>query len=108
MAKGWNRASFDFRVRPNKVTRDIGQADLMVPTAGDGGRLRLVLVCLACGVMLSLLWVWTILMLLAVAGAGPGRWLYPIVGGAALLFSAALYVFSVWDFERARQWARDA
>ena len=108
MEKGWDRASFDFRVRPDKVIRDIRQPDLMVPSRAGDGRLRLALLCSACGVMLSLLWVWTILMILSVAGAGPGRWLYPIVGCAALVFSAVLYLVSAWDFERARRWARDA
>jgi hypothetical protein len=108
MEKGWDRASFDLNVRPDKVIRDIRQPDLMVPSLARDGRLRLALLCSACGGMLSLLWVWTILMILSVAGVGPGGWLYPIVGCAALVFSVALYLFSVWDFERARQWARDA
>jgi hypothetical protein len=108
MSKGWDRASFDFNVRPDKIVRDISQLDLMVPTVVDGGRVKLALLCLASGVLLSLLWVWTTLMLLAIAGHGPGRWFYPIVGCAALAFAVGLYIFSRWDFDRQRRWGREA
>ena len=107
MPKGWDRASLAFRTRPNKIVRDVSQRDLMVPTGGEG-RLRLFGLCFAAGVMLSLLWVWTILMLFAVAGHGVGRMLYPIVAGAAVLFTVALYLFSTWDFERQSRWGREA
>ena len=61
----------------------------------------------ACGVMISLLFVWTVMMELAILGADPGRWFYPIVGGAALVFAGAIYALSTWDFERQRRWSRE-
>jgi hypothetical protein len=36
MAKGWNRASFDMNVRPDKVVRNISQQHLLVPSMADG------------------------------------------------------------------------
>jgi hypothetical protein len=108
VAKGWNRASLEFTTRPDKVVRDVSQRDLMVPTVVGEGRVRLALMCVACGAMLSVLWVWTALMLLAVADRGIGGWFYPVVGGSAIVLSVALYVFSTWDFERQRRWGREA
>ena len=57
MAKGWDRASLDYNVRPDKSERDISQQDLLIPTLGNGGRLELLLVSAACGLMLAFLWV---------------------------------------------------
>ncbi len=108
MSKGWNCASFDFRVRPDKIYRDVSQADLMVPTVVDGGKGKLAALCAACGVMLSLLSVWPALMMLSIMGAGPGRWFYPIVSGAAVFFAVALYVFSNWGVSRQEEWGREA
>jgi hypothetical protein len=107
VGKGWNRASFDFNTRPDKMIRDISQVDLIVPTVARG-RVHLALVCLACGAMLSLLWVWTSLWMLEVLGLGLGGWFYPVVAAAALAASVALYVFSTWDFGRQEAWGREA
>jgi hypothetical protein len=106
MGKGWNRASFDFRVRPDKVVLDVSQQDLLVPVA-DGG-LKLLWLCAACGVMIALLYVWTTLLALTILGLGVGGWFYPIVLGAAVITTVGLYIFASWDFSRARRWARDA
>ena len=38
MGKGWERASFEMNTRPDKIVRDISQADLFVPTVVDGGQ----------------------------------------------------------------------
>lgn len=108
MGKGWNRASFDFRVRPDKVVLDVSQQDLLVPSAVDGGPFKLLGLCAACGIMISLLYVWTTLLALTILGVGVGRWFYPVVLGSAVLTTAGLYVFASWDFSRARRWARDA
>jgi hypothetical protein len=106
VSKGWDRASLDFKVRPDKVVRDFSRQDLMVPTVVRG-RLHLAVLCLLCGVMLSLLWVWTVLVEVTVLGADLGGWFYPIVGSSALVFAAALYAFSTWDFDRQARRALD-
>jgi len=106
--KGWDRASLDLNTRPDKVVRDISRDDLLVPTDVGDGRLRLAGLCAACGVMLALLWVWTALMLFSLTDHGVGRWFYPIVGASAVVLSVALYVFASWDFERQREWGREA
>jgi hypothetical protein len=108
MGEGWNRASFDFRVRPDKVVLDISQKDLFVPTVVDGGRLKLFALCAACGLMIAALYVWTTLLAVSILGLGLGRWFYPVVLASAAAITAGLYVFASWDFSRARRWARDA
>jgi hypothetical protein len=108
MGKGWNRASFDMNVRPDKIVRDVSYQDLFVPTVVDGGRLKLLALCAACGVMIAALYVWTTLLALAILGFGLGRWFYPVVLAFAVVVTAGLYVFASWDFSRARRWARDA
>ena len=104
--KGWDRASLDLNVRPNKVERDISRADLLVPT--DDSRLRLLAVCLACGAMISLLFVWTVLAMFALMGLVSARTVYTVVVGAAIVAGLALFAFATWDFKRAEEWARDA
>jgi hypothetical protein len=107
MGKGWDRASLDRVVRPNKVKRGISQDDLIIPKLGNGGTLELLLVSAACGLMLAFLLVWTTLLLLTFLGLGVGRWFYPIVFGAAAVGGAAIFIFSRWDFERNKRWAEE-
>jgi hypothetical protein len=104
--KGWDRASLDFNVRPDKVERDISRADLLVPT--NDSRLRLLAICLACGAMISLLFVWTTLAMFALMGLVSARTVYTIVVGAAIVAGLAVFVFATWDFKRAEEWARNA
>jgi hypothetical protein len=104
--KGWDRASLDFNVRPDKVVRDISRADLRAPSAQrKGGTL---LLCLACGVMISILFVWTTLAMFATMGLISARWVYAIVLAVAVVTGLLLYVFATWDFKRWREWAGDA
>lgn len=107
VAKGWDRASLEFNTRPDKAERDVSQQDLLLPMLGTGGKLELLLVSAACGLMLALLWVWTTLLLLTFLGLGVGRWFYPIVFGAALIAAVAIFGFACWDFERNRRWAEE-
>ena len=83
MAKGWDRASLDRVVRPDKVERDISQQDLLLPIVGNGGKLELLLVSAVCGLMLAFIWVWTTLMVLTILGHGVGRWLIHELRGRA-------------------------
>jgi hypothetical protein len=108
VGKGWERASFEMNTRPDKIVRDISQADLFVPTVVDGGRLKLLALCAACGLMIAALYVWTTLLAVSILGLRLGRWFYPVVLASAAAISAGLYVFASWDFSRARRWARDA
>jgi hypothetical protein len=95
MGKGWERASFEMNTRPDKIVRDISQADLFA-------------LCAACGLMIAALYVWTTLLAVSILGLGLGRWFYPVVLASAAVITAGLYVFASWDFSRARRWARDA
>jgi hypothetical protein len=107
VAKGWDRASLDYNVRPDKSERDVSQQDLLLPMVGNRGKLELLLVSAGCGLMLAFLWVWTTLTVLTILGHGVGRWFYPSVFGAALLGAAAIFSFGCWDFARNRRWAEE-
>jgi hypothetical protein len=107
MAKGWDRASLDRNVRPDKIERNVSQQDLLIPTLGSGGKLELLLISAACGLMLAFLWVWTTLLVLTILGHGVGRWFYPLVFGAALVGAVAIFSFATRDFERNRRWAEE-
>jgi hypothetical protein len=102
----WDRASFERNTRPNRVDRDISRSDLFVPE-GDS-KIRLLAICLACGVMFSLLFVWTTLGLAATMGLNSARWLYAIVLTAAIVAALGLFVFASRDFRRWREWAEHA
>jgi hypothetical protein len=58
--------------------------------------------------MFSILFVWTTLAMAAIMGLISAAWVYAIVLTVAIVFGIALFVFATWDFERWRQWARDA
>lgn len=95
--------SLDFNVRPDKVVRDVSQADLLVP---DGERgVRQLGICLACGVMFSLLFVWTPLAMASLLGFVSAAWVYAIVLAVALLGGIGLFGLATWDFRRWREWA---
>ena len=102
----WDRPSLDFNVRPDRIDRDISRVDLLAPVGG--GPVRLFAVCLACGVMLSLLFVWTTLGMVAVMGLISARWVYAIVGTVAVVAGLALFAFASWDLKRWRDWAEHA
>ena len=108
MGKGWDRASFELNTRPDKMSRDVGREDLLVPTIVGGGPLKLAGLCLACGLMLAVLWLWPILTIAGILGLGLDLWIYPVIGGIGFVAGAALFVFSRWDFERAERWGREA
>jgi hypothetical protein len=102
----WDRPSLDLNVRPDKVVRDISRYDLRAP-AGRGN-LRLFAVCVACGVMFSLLFVWTTLTMAAILGLVSARWVYSVVVLVAIVSSVALFVFGSRDLKRWREWAERA
>jgi hypothetical protein len=93
-------------VRPDKVVRDIGRSDLLVPAGG--GNLRLFAFCVACGVMISVLFVWTTLAMFAIMGLVSARVVYAIVSTAAIFASVALFAFASRDLKRWREWSENA
>ena len=80
---------------------------MLIPTLGNRGKLELLLISAACGLMLAFLWVWTTLTMLTILGFGVGRLFYPFVFGAAALGAAAIFTFGCRDFERNRRWAEE-
>ena len=93
MPKGWDRVSLDVHTRPIRVERDISREDLLAP-AQDGIALLLA-ACLACGLMLSLLYVFFPLLLVTFAGFDLGAWLMGAVLVGALLSGAFRFVSEI-------------
>jgi hypothetical protein len=100
MAKGWDRASLEVNTRPVRVERDISREDLLAP--GQEGIALLLAACLACGLMLSVLYVFFPLLLITFVGFDLGAWLMGSVLVGALLSAAILFV---WEIRSRRDFA---
>lgn len=93
MAKGWDRLSLEVNTRPIRVERDISREDLLAPA--QEGIALLLAACLACGLMLSVLYVFFPLVLITFAGFDLGAWLMGSVLAGALLSGAFLFVWEI-------------
>jgi type IV secretory pathway TrbD component len=93
MSKGWDRVSLTVNTRPIRVERDISRDDLLAPA--QEGIALLLAACLACGLMLSLLYVFFPLLLITFAGFDLGAWLMGSVLVGALLSAAFLFVWEI-------------
>jgi type IV secretory pathway TrbD component len=102
MPKGWDRVSLDVHTRPVRVERDISREDLLAPA--QEGIVLLLAACLACGLMLSLLYVFFPLLLITFAGFDLGAWLMGSVLVGALLSAAFLFV---WEIRSRRDFAAE-
>jgi hypothetical protein len=102
MAKGWERPSLEANTRPIRVERDIGRKDLLAPA--QEGTALLLAACLACGLMLSILFVFFPLLLITFAGFDLGAWLMGSVLVVALL--SAVWLF-VWEIRSRRDFAAE-
>ena len=100
VAKGWERASIDLYSRPIRVERDIRREDLLAPS--HDGTVLLLAACLACGLMLSVLYVLFPLLLITFAGFDLGGWLMGSVLVGAL---AGAIVLFVWELRARRDFA---
>ena len=86
---GWERASFDWRTKPNRVERDISRSDLILP---GGFGLKLFAECLACGLLVGIGFLWGPLTIVAFAQDGHAPWFWPTIGGVSL--GAGLLMFA--------------
>jgi hypothetical protein len=102
MPKGWDRASFDVNTRPIRVERDIHSEDLLLPA--HDGLATLVAACLACGLMLSVLYVFFPLLLITFAGFQLGGWLLGAVLVGAVVSSVFLFV---WELHYRREFTKE-
>jgi hypothetical protein len=93
VAKGWERASIDLYSRPVRVERDIRREDLLAPS--QDGMVLLLAACLACGVMLSVLYVLFPLLLITFAGLDLGGWLMGTVLVGAIASAIVLFVSEI-------------
>jgi hypothetical protein len=96
MGKGWERASFEFNTRPNRVERNISRRDLLIPS---GTGLTLFADCMACGALLGLLF-WFPLSLTSFLMGGDQPWLWWTIGGASLGLGLLLFAYARWDLVR--------
>jgi hypothetical protein len=100
--KGWDRLSIAANTRPDRVKRDVAQDDLLVPEAGS--RLILFAGCLACGVMLSVLWGFFGLLFLTLALDIHGplvAWGMLVIGVVSTL---GLFAYASWERSHDREW----
>ena len=100
--KGWNRASIVFWSR--KPYRPAVRAeDLLLPSGL--GSLRMLRMCVAMGLMMTLLYVWTALLLVNVFVPLSGAVYGGVIAGAAIGLSLLLYVLGVRETRRDRELA---
>jgi hypothetical protein len=102
MAKGWDRLSLEANTRPIRFERNISREDLLAPA--QEGTALLLAACLACGLMLSILFVFFPLLLITFAGFDLGAWLMGSVLVVALL--SAVWLF-VWEIRSRRDFAAE-
>ena len=91
----WDRPSFEINTRPIKVERDSRRADLLAPSHTRPAVLGVL--CLLCGLMLSVLYVYVPLLLITFAGFDLGPWLLGSVLVGAAASASALYVWERRD-----------
>jgi hypothetical protein len=94
VGSGWDRASIEFRSRPNRLPERMSNAEIYIPQMSD--RLTLFAACLGCGACISVLWIYIPAWIVAVlSGNDLTPWLfYGMLAGAlacgVLLFLIAL------------------
>jgi hypothetical protein len=98
----WDRPSFELNTRPTRAERDIRREDLLAPS--HDGPVLLAAACLACGLMLSVLYVFFPLLLIAFAGFDLGGWLLGSVLVGAVASAIGLYV---WDVRARRDFLNE-
>jgi hypothetical protein len=101
--RSWDRASFVFRTRPTKVARDVTRQDLRIPSSTS--RLKLFAGCLACGVMISVLYGWFGLTLITLFfGLGDGPWFWWTMLALFVGSTAGLYAYASWELDHEAEW----
>jgi hypothetical protein len=80
--------------RPDRVDRDIGRRDLLLP---GGFGVKLFAECLACGVLVAMGFLWGPLTIVAIAHEGHAPWFWPTIGGVSLGVALLMFAYVRWD-----------
>ena len=104
MPKGWDRLSIEANTKPLRSgRRNVSQAELLVPAFGS--KLVLFLACLACGVMLSVLWGWFgLTFALLLLGLHGGAWTWWAILVVGIVSTLVLFAYASWERERDSEW----
>jgi hypothetical protein len=93
----------EINTRPIRVERDIRREDLLAPA--HEGLVLLLAACLACGLMISILYVVLPVMFVSfVVGFDLGSWLTALVGASSIAIAAFLVI---WEIRFRRDLAND-
>jgi len=104
MPKGWDRLSIEANTKPLRSgRRNVSQAELLVPAFGS--KVVLFLACLACGVMLSLLWGWFgLTFALLLLGLHGGAWTWWAILAIGVVSTLLLFAYASWEREHDSEW----
>lgn len=106
MAKGWERASLEMNTHPLHPFPDVTRRDLLIPSSFD--RLKLLAVCLVCGVCLSVFWVYLPALLITPFVGQLDGWLWGAMAVVAVVSTVVLYALGRTDEQRVAEWAENA
>jgi hypothetical protein len=76
--------------RPDRVERDIGRSDLILP---GGFGVKLFAECLAAGLLFGLGFLWGPLTIVGIFLDGHAPWTWPVIGAASLCFGLLMFVY---------------
>jgi hypothetical protein len=102
----WDRPSLDLKVRPNRLIRNIGRKDLLIPRGPS--KLRMLALTLVGGIAMAVLYVWPPLMIVVLVtpvAVGAAFWL--ALGVAALVFWLTLFTLAVRESAADRRYAEE-
>jgi hypothetical protein len=99
---GWNRASIQYRSR--KFCKPCIKAEDLVLRSGLGN-FRMLKLCVAMGLMMTVLYVWVTVFIVNVFIPLTGPMYAALMGGAVALFTVSLYVFGTRETKRDRELA---
>jgi hypothetical protein len=101
----WNRPSMDMTVRSNKVVRNIGRPDLLIPMGPS--KTKMLAVTGFLGIVLAVLCVFPMLFIVAVLTTDglSATWVLATMSAASIFFWVALFVSAVYESAADRRYA---
>jgi hypothetical protein len=101
----WDRPSLDMNVRPNKVVRNIGRPDLLIPM-GPSKPKMLVVTCFL-GIVIAMLYVFPVLLIVAILASDglSATWVWATLSAASIFFWVALFASAVNESAADRRYA---
>ncbi len=101
----WERTSFSMNTRPNRVARDIGRADLILPHGPS--KLRMLVMTFAGGIAMAFLYGFPPLVVVAILSplAVTGAWFWVTLAAVAVCCWATLFTLAVRESAADRRYA---